>query len=133
MATIVAKWITNIQLTTYYLLDAFFFHKVSRQKKNLKSFSTFEVSNVREKIRTPDTLVRSQVLYPAELHVHTSSKYYIFEACKCWRPESNRYGRLVPQDFKSCASACSATPAYKDNFTFLIMGPIGLEPMTLCL
>ena len=24
--------------------------------------------NVREKIRTPDTLVRSQVLYPAELH-----------------------------------------------------------------
>ena len=29
----------------------------------------------------------------------------------CRRPESNRYGRLVPQDFKSCASACSATPA----------------------
>ena len=26
--------------------------------------------NVREKIRTPDTLVRSQVLYPAELHAH---------------------------------------------------------------
>ena len=26
--------------------------------------------NVREKIRTPDTLVRSQVLYPAELHTH---------------------------------------------------------------
>ncbi len=24
--------------------------------------------NVRERIRTPDTLVRSQVLYPAELH-----------------------------------------------------------------
>jgi hypothetical protein len=30
---------------------------------------------------------------------------------KCRRPESNRYGRLSPQDFKSCASACSATPA----------------------
>ena len=30
----------------------------------------------------------------------------------CRRPESNRYGRLVPQDFKSCASASSATPAY---------------------
>ena len=27
----------------------------------------FHVSNVRERIRTPDTLVRSQVLYPAEL------------------------------------------------------------------
>ena len=26
--------------------------------------------NVREKIRTPDTLVRSQVLYPAELRTH---------------------------------------------------------------
>ena len=30
----------------------------------------------------------------------------------CRRPESNRYGRLVPQDFKSCASASSATPAW---------------------
>ena len=30
----------------------------------------------------------------------------------CRRPESNRYGRLVPQDFKSCASASSATPAF---------------------
>ena len=31
---------------------------------------------------------------------------------KCRRPESNRYGRLGPQDFKSCASASSATPAF---------------------
>ncbi len=30
---------------------------------------------------------------------------------QCRRPESNRHGRLVPQDFKSCASACSATAA----------------------
>ena len=30
---------------------------------------------------------------------------------KCRRPESNRHGRLVPQDFKSCASASSATAA----------------------
>ena len=30
--------------------------------------------HVRERIRTPDTLVRSQVLYPAELHVQR--KYY---------------------------------------------------------
>ena len=34
---------------------------------------------------------------------------------KCRRPESNRYGRLVPQDFKSCASASSATAAYLNN------------------
>ena len=33
-----------------------------------------------------------------------------FEYCR--RPESNRYERLVPQDFKSCASASSATAAY---------------------
>ena len=34
---------------------------------------------VREKIRTPDTLVRSQVLYPAELRTHIpfSNIYYI--------------------------------------------------------
>ena len=31
---------------------------------------------------------------------------------ECRRPESNRHGRLVPQDFKSCASASSATAAY---------------------
>ena len=29
----------------------------------------------------------------------------------CRRPESNRYGKLIPQDFKSWASASSATPA----------------------
>ena len=29
----------------------------------------------------------------------------------CRRPESNRYGVLAPQDFKSCASASSATSA----------------------
>ena len=31
----------------------------------------------------------------------------------CRQPESNRYGRLVPQDFKSCASASSAMPAQR--------------------
>ena len=65
---------------------------------------------MREKIRTPDTLVRSQVLYPAELHVHKRILFRIRFQCR--RPESNRYGRLVPQDFKSCASASSATPAF---------------------
>ena len=32
---------------------------------------------MREKIRTPDTLVRSQVLYPAELHAHIYNCYDI--------------------------------------------------------
>ena len=35
----------------------------------------------------------------------------------CWRPESNRYGELPPQDFKSCASASSATPASLNSVT----------------
>ena len=30
----------------------------------------------------------------------------------CRRPGSNRYGYYYPRDFKSRASACSATPAY---------------------
>ena len=35
--------------------------------------------NVREKIRTPDLLVRSQTLYPAELHalIQYSVTYYV--------------------------------------------------------
>ena len=36
----------------------------------IKGF-TVNSMDVRERIRTPDTLVRSQVLYPAELHTHT--------------------------------------------------------------
>ena len=58
--------------------------------------------DVRERIRTPDTLVRSQVLYPAELHTHTicfshNIFYYTFfssnvkKKMNCRRPESNRY------------------------------------------
>ena len=40
--------------------------------------------------------------------------------------DRNRTGTVSPQqDFKSCASASSATPAQ--------MGPTGLEPVTLCL
>ena len=41
-------------------------------QKQQKTFGTFipKVRYVREKIRTPDTLVRSQVLYPAELRTH---------------------------------------------------------------
>ena len=39
-----------------------------KKPKTFKVFGFF--SDVREKIRTPDTLVRSQVLYPAELHAH---------------------------------------------------------------
>ena len=34
--------------------------------------------SVHERIRAPDTLVRSQVLYPAELHTHIAMTHYSF-------------------------------------------------------
>ena len=56
--------------------------------------------NAPNRSRTCNRLIRSQVLYPIELWVP-----------KCRESESNRYGDHSPQDFKSCASASSATPA----------------------
>ena len=65
---------------------------------------------MREKIRTPDTLVRSQVLYPAELHAHI--KLFQYNTVLTAR-DRNRTGTVsLQQDFKSCASASAATPAY---------------------
>lgn len=58
------------------------------------------VKNAPNRSRTCNRLIRSQVLYPIELWVP-----------KCRESESNRYGDHSPQDFKSCASASSATPA----------------------
>ena len=47
----------------------------SLQEKKQDNLSCFLLAiNVRERIRTPDTLVRSQVLYPAELHTHIQLK-----------------------------------------------------------
>ena len=63
--------------------------------------------NVRERIRTPDTLVRSQVLYPAELHTHIQ----LLERVNA--VDRNRTGTMSPpRDFKSRASASSATTAF---------------------
>ena len=87
---------------------------------------------MREKIRTPDTLVRSQVLYPAELHTHIYIIINIILLLLNAR-DRNRTGTVsLQQDFKSCASASSATRAYMEWLPYQ-MGPIGLEPMTLCL
>ena len=57
---------------------------------------------VRDKIRTRGLLVRSQTLYPAELHVLN----ILNAGDRTWTGMS-----LTSQDFKSCASANSATPA----------------------
>ena len=43
----------------------------------------FSVNSVRERIRTPDTLVRSQVLYPAELRTRIASFYYRYSGAYC--------------------------------------------------
>lgn len=43
---------------------------MSEQKETLVKFSFYKGFDVREKIRTPDLLVRSQTLYPAELRPH---------------------------------------------------------------
>ena len=63
--------------------------------------------------RTPNLLIRSQTLYPVELWVLFSIFLHLpsSESVLCRGPESNRYGDHSPQDFKSCASASSATPA----------------------
>ncbi len=58
--------------------------KVIDEKKNRRIFRGPFFVSVHEKIRTPDTLVRSQVLYPAELHAHVlqQSIFYSFRAKK---------------------------------------------------
>ena len=50
---------------------------------------------------TPDVLIRRQIL------IRTDPNNYIW----CRGPDLNRHGSHLPQDFKSCASASSATPA----------------------
>ena len=66
-----------------------------------------------EKIRTPDTLVRSQVLYPAELHSHKNNLIVVVRQLRLNNAgDRNRTGTVsLQQDFKSCASASSATAA----------------------
>ena len=88
-----------------------------------------------DRIRTCDPLVPNQVLYQAELlpvymarpagvepttfwsvvrrSIQLSYGRIYFSKKWCRGPESNRYGSHLPQDFKSCASASSATPALK--------------------
>ena len=61
------------------------------------------ITNAPKGSRTPNLLIRSQTLYPVEL--------WVLNIKQCRGPESNRYGDHSPQDFKSCASASSATPA----------------------
>ena len=74
-----------------------------------------------ERSRTHNLLIRSQTLYPIELRAHYYNNIKLTKWCR--GPESNRYGSHLPQDFKSCASASSATPATLERKT-------GFEPAT---
>src|SRR5699024_5484882 len=70
------------------------------QTKCSTKLSYFPNYGAPERSRTPNLLIRSQALYPIELRAHGAEG-------------RNRTGTVVhlPQDFKSCASAISATPA----------------------
>ena len=63
-------WHVSAFLCNRKFLEIPYYTKKHPQKDAFCSLTTREI-DVREKIRTPDTLVRSQVLYPAELHTHT--------------------------------------------------------------
>ena len=61
-------WATRIRTWKCWSQNPVPYHlAIAQYSKNLPLLNR---GNVREKIRTPDTLVRSQVLYPAELHTH---------------------------------------------------------------
>src|SRR5699024_4315840 len=71
-----------------------------------------------ERSRTPNLLIRSQALYPIELRALL---------LWCRGPESNRHDSHLSQDFKSCASAISATPAAP---VYFLERKTGFEPAT---
>ena len=72
----------------------------------------FFASGAHGEIRTPDRLVRSQVLYPAELHAHfEGANFRSFRPpCQCGRHQCRgpRYVRF-PADSANCASAWPAS------------------------
>jgi hypothetical protein len=57
--------------------------------------------------------ILSRARLPVPPHRHNMNYYttYIVQTLECRGPDSNRHGSHLPQDFKSCASANSATPA----------------------
>ena len=70
-------------------------------------------------VQGPDLNRRPPGYEPDELPSCSTPRYLFYKLCfgtgtKVWcrRPGSNRYGRKVPRDFKSRASASSATPAH---------------------
>ena len=79
-------------------------------------------SSVREKIRTPDLLIRSQTLYPAELRAHIIFYRFFVNAGDRNRTGTGGKSRRILSPVRL------PVPPRRH-----LMGPTGLEPVTLCL
>ena len=92
--------------------------------KNLKCSQHFFKRQNKKGIKAPKALIplvyqwsgsnrhsrRNTILSRARLPIPPHWQRIKYKWCR--GPESNRYGSHLPQDFKSCASASSATPAF---------------------
>ena len=91
------------------------------------------ILNVREKIRTPDLLIRSQTLYPAELRAHIKlyNKYYYKLAKTSSAGDRDRTG--TGGKSRRILSPVRLPVPPRRHYWLYEMGPTGLEPVTLCL
>ena len=96
LSTIISANITVIQSTSSFpllLCDTHWYSKILNFFKNKKATIAEKSTiiaifvSVRERIRTPDTLVRSQVLYPAELHT-------LIKNCRCFKHRQLLYNEV---------------------------------------
>ena len=114
-------------------------HKIKVKREASKISLTCFSSYVREKIRTPDTLVRSQVLYPAELRTHIPfSNIYYITLVKCSQMLMPATGIEPVLYFYNRILSPARLPVpprrhFPDSAFTKSMEVTGLEPVTLCL
>ena len=77
--------------------------------------------SVREKIRTPDLLIRSQTLYPAELRAHISMQHWYFITYSPLCQQISRFHGISNNFEKIC----------KGNLTCQFCGDIKYVKLTL--
>jgi hypothetical protein len=120
---------SSLQILLYELRDrcSYFFLSTLRNTKKLvnrkqDSFACYK----KMKVHLACTLYSVKMKYPfCTTYSFNSVTLPILPhlSCPiCRRPDLNRYGSHLPQDFKSCASADSATPAHiNDMYLILIV------------